>query len=97
MNLIGGDIIGIKTTRGRPILLDEICEEAYIDLSKNAVGVYIPADEILNRPKYQWFAYSTAEQLLNSNMIIAKYMKASITDTTNEYYNKNKERCVVTI
>ena len=41
MNLIGGDIIGIKTTRGRPILLDEICEEAYIDLSKNAVKTVI--------------------------------------------------------
>jgi hypothetical protein len=97
MNLIGGEIIGIKTTRGRPILLDEICEEAYIDLSKDAVGVFIPADEVLTRPKFQWFAYSNAEQILASNMIIAKYIKASITDTTNEYYNQNKQRCVVTI
>ena len=97
MRLINGNKIGVKTTRGKPILLEEICEEAYVDLHKDALGIYIPSDEILSRTKYQWIAYSTIEQILSSNMIIAKYLKASITDTTNEYYTNKKERTVVTI
>jgi hypothetical protein len=97
MRLINGNKIGVKTTRGKPILLEEICEEAYVDLHSDALGIYIPSDEILSRTKYQWIAYASIEQILQSNMIIGKYMKASITDTTNEYYTNKKERSVVTI
>ena len=96
MNKVGGEVIGVKNNQGKQILIDDLCEESFLNLHTNAVGIYIPSDEVLSRVKYAWLANINTEELLNSNIIIAKYIKASLTDTTNEYYNKT-ERCVVSI
>jgi hypothetical protein len=72
-------------------------EEDYLDLASDAVGIYIPEDEILNRPKYQWFAYLSKEEILKSKMIISKYLLASIIDTTDEYHKKSEIKSVVAI
>jgi hypothetical protein len=97
MNLIGGEKIGIKTDDRKTILLEDLMEEGYLNLRKDAVGIYIPADEILIRPKYQWFAVLPSEQILHSNMIISKYLMASIVDTTDEYKKSSEIRSVVAI
>lgn len=97
MNLIGGEKIGIKTTKGKPILIDDLMEEDFLDLDKNTYGIYIPQEEVLRRIKYQWFAVLNGEQLLNSRLIIAKYLKASIVDSTNEYTKSNDVKSVVAI
>ncbi len=73
-------------------------EEEYLDLSPNAVGIFIPGDEILSRPKFQWFAVLPSEQILRSKIIISKYLMAAIADTTNEYNKKpNISRSVASI
>lgn len=98
MNLVGGERVGVKTQDRKTILLENLMEEEYLDLNHNAVGIYIPADEILNRPKFQWFAVLPSEQILKANMIISKYLMASIVDSTNEYNKKSNEiRSVVSI
>jgi hypothetical protein len=97
MNLITGEMIGIKTRERKTILLENLMEEDYLDLNSHAIGIYIPEDEILIRPKFQWFAYLSKEEILNSRLIIAKYMIASINDTTNEYYKNNEIRSVVAL
>ena len=97
MDLIGGEKVGIKTTKGGQIVLDNLMEEAYLDLDNRTVGIYIPADEVLQRTKYQWFAVLPSEQLLQSKMIISKYILASMVDSTNEYYKSTKVHSVVTI
>ena len=76
---------------------DNLMEEAYLDLDNRTVGIYIPADEVLQRTKYQWFAVLPSEQLLQSKMIISKYILASMVDSTNEYYKSTKIHSVVTI
>jgi hypothetical protein len=40
-------------------------------------GIYIPQDEVLQRSKYNWFARMSIEQILKSQLMIAKYMLAS--------------------
>jgi hypothetical protein len=97
MNLVGGEIIGVKTQDRKTILLDNLMEEEFLKISDNSYGVYIPADEILRRPKFQWFAVLPAEDLLKTNMIVTKYLKASIIDTTDEYVKKNHIRSVATL
>jgi hypothetical protein len=72
-------------------------EEEYLDLSQHAVGIYIPADEILRRPKFQWFDVLPSEQILKTNMIISKYLKASILDSSDEYKKSSEVRSVVSI
>jgi len=97
MDLIGGENVGIKTTKGDQIVLDNLMEEAYLDLDNRTMGIYIPADEVLQRTKYQWFAVLPSEQLLQSKMIISKYILASMVDSSNEYYKSTKIHSVVTI
>lgn len=97
MNLVLGQKIGIKTDKRKTILIEDLMEEDYLDLSKDCVGIYIPAEEILNRPKYQWFAVLSEDELMNSRLIIAKYLKASILDSTDEYKKSTEIRSVVSI
>jgi len=94
MNLISGKMIGTKTQKNKTILLEDLMEEAFLDLSPECVGLYLPADDILNRTKYQWFAVISSRELLESRIIVAKYLKASMVDQENEYA---KERSVVAI
>jgi hypothetical protein len=97
IHLIGGEQIGIKTQDRKTILLENLMEEEFLNLSTESYGLYIPADEILSRTKFQWFAVLPSEQILNSNMIVSKYLMSAIVNSTNEYYKKNEMRSVVAI
>jgi hypothetical protein len=97
MNLIGGELIGVKNNKRKPILLENIMEEEYLDLDPKCCGIYIPQEEILNRPKFQWFAVMELSQLLNTNMAITKYMQASIVDTIDEYSKPTEIKSVIAI
>ena len=97
MNLIGGEMVGIKNNKHKPILLEDLMEENFLDLSPNAYGIYIPQDEVLKRTKYQWFAVLTGEQIMESNMILSKYIKASIVDGSNEYKQSTQLKSVIAI
>jgi len=97
MTLVGGELTGVKTQDRKTILLEDLMEEGFLNMHKSAVGIYIPADEVLRRPKYQWFAVLPSEQILKSNMIISKYLMASIVDTTSEYSKSNEIQSVVSI
>jgi hypothetical protein len=81
-------MIGIKSTNNKPILIDDLLGEQYLDISKDSYGILIPENEILERTKYKWFAVMSSEQILNTDMIITKYIKNSIVEHY-EYYNKS--------
>jgi hypothetical protein len=72
--LVNGKLIGTKTRRGKPILLEDLMGENYLDLDKDAYGIMVPGDEILMRTKYEWFAVLPTEQLMKANPIIIKYI-----------------------
>jgi hypothetical protein len=97
MVLVGGEMIGVKSKTGKPILLEELMEENYLDLVKNPYGIYIPADEILKRPKFQWFAVVPSEDVFKTNAIIAKHLKASIVDSSSEYITPTAVKSVSSI
>ena len=97
MNLVNGNRIGIKSSKGKLITIEDLCEEAYLDLSPEVIGLYIPSTDVLKRTKYNWLAVISVKELLNSNIILSKYLKTSIIDGTDEYYKGTKERTVVTI
>ena len=89
ISLVGGEMIGLKTNKRKPILLDDLMSDDFLDLVPNVYGVYIPADELLLRTKYEWFAALSADDVLKSSPVIAKYIMASIVDTSDEYRMKN--------
>ena len=71
---VGGNVIGIQNKEGKPILLDDLMSDKYIDLAPNCVGIYIPADQVLRRTKYEWFARMSFQQLLTCDAIICKHI-----------------------
>jgi len=74
VNLIDGTEIGVKTTEDRPIVLEDLMSNYYLDIYPQTYGILIPAKEILKRVKYEWFARLSAKQVLESNTIIGNYM-----------------------
>ena len=74
MNMIDGKLIGIKTMDDTPILVDHLLTNDYIDLYPETYGIYIPSKEILNRRHYEWFARLSEKQVLESKIIISKYI-----------------------
>lgn len=75
--LIDGKLIGTKNMENESIIIDDLFSNDYIDLYPQTYGIYIPADEVLKRTKYQWFARMSEEQLLQSSFVLAKYLLLS--------------------
>lgn len=78
MNLISGDMIGIKTKCKKIITVEDLTNENFIEFNSDMYGIYLPIDDFLKRTKYNWFPIMSVEELLESNMIISKYFKMSI-------------------
>ena len=74
INLIDGKLIGTKTMNDTTILVDDLLSNEYIDLYPKAYGIYIPAKEIINRRHFEWFARLSPKQVLESKVIISKYI-----------------------
>jgi hypothetical protein len=58
----------------KPVTLDRLMSNNFINLSDRVHGLYLPADEILKRTAFQWFARLSAKQALESNTTIGKYL-----------------------
>jgi len=71
---IDGKLIGTKDMNDNMVLIDDLMSNEYIDFYADAYGIYIPADEVLNRRHYEWFARLSQEQVLNGKIIICKYI-----------------------
>jgi hypothetical protein len=97
MNLIGGEYIGIKTNKRKPVLIEDLMEDNYLDLNSNMYGIYIPEEEILLRPKYEWFAVLNSQQILETNIFIAKHIKASMVDAFSDYSKSTEIRSIIAI
>ena len=98
ITVIDGSLIGVKDTSGKRIMIEELTGEDFIDFSPDAFGIYIPEEEILQRPNYQWLSVLSSEEILASNLILAKYLKASLVDSyTNPDSKKSVVKSVVTI
>jgi hypothetical protein len=72
--LIDGLEVGTKTIDDEPIKVENLISSNYIKLYPNTYGIWIPANDILNRRNYEWFARLSPKQVLQSNTIIGKYL-----------------------
>ena len=80
MNMIEGVEIGTKTIDERQVIVDDLISNNYLDLYQGTYGILIPADEILNRTKFEWFARLSPKQVLQSDTIIGNYILLSQTN-----------------
>jgi len=77
LSLLRGSLIGTKTTDGKPVVVEQLLSEEDVDFAEDAYGIYVPADQILNRLAFQWFARLSPQQVLTSNTVVGKYLLLS--------------------
>jgi hypothetical protein len=73
-NLIDGSLIGVKTKNNKPVLVDDLMGNTYVEFNPNLYGVYLQDNKILKRNKYEWFAKLNVDQVLESNTNIGKLL-----------------------
>ena len=74
INMINGNEIGTKTIDDKPVIVDDLMSNQYLNLYKGTYGILIPAEEVLKRKNYEWFARLSAKQVMESNTIIGNYI-----------------------
>ena len=74
MRLIRGTDVGIRTIDDEPVTVDTLLGDDYIHFYGKMYGIWIPAQTILKRRYYEWFARMSPEQIIDSQFILAKYI-----------------------
>ena len=80
INMIEGVEIGTKTVDEKQIIVDDLMSNNYLDLYQGTYGILIPAEEILSRHKFEWFARMSPKQVMESDTIIGNYILLSQTN-----------------
>jgi len=83
INLIDGIEVGVKTIDEKPILIDDLMSNNYLNFYTGTYGILIPADEILKRRKFEWFARMSPKQILESNTILGNYLLVNAGEQSN--------------
>lgn len=71
---ICGCKLGVQRKDKTLIYAEDLLKSSYIELDKEAYGIYIPWDQLINRTSLEWFVKLTPEEVLNSNTQIAKHL-----------------------
>ena len=77
--VMDGKLVGLVTeTHNKPVLIEDLLETSYTDISESAYGVLIPAQDILTRNKYKWFARQSKAQVLAGQLAVSRYFVAAL-------------------
>ena len=74
INMLPAAMLGAKDSKNAVIGIERLMNNSFVELSHSAVGLYIPADDILKRTLYQWFARLSVKQAMASDTMIGKYL-----------------------
>jgi hypothetical protein len=80
MNLIQGEMVGVKDKNGKHIGIENLFEEDYLELCRENYGIYIDEAMVLNRNKYNWFCVMSADDILNQPIYISKFIINSLVE-----------------
>jgi len=97
LNLVSGRFVGTKSPSDDAILVEDLMSDAPLDLDAQAYGIWIPEEQLLSRLKYQWFAYLTGVEILNSanNIAIAGHIAKSLMESSPKQYVQEKSSLVI--
>jgi hypothetical protein len=74
VNLLPASVLGVEDTDGKPIVIERLMGNSYIDFVPTALGVMLPSCEILKRTKFEWFARLSVRQALECDNIAGKLL-----------------------
>ena len=54
-NMIQSNLLGVKDEDGKLERIEDLMGSSFVNFDCNALGIYIPQNELLKRTEYQWF------------------------------------------
>lgn len=98
MNIVRAELVGVKSKNQRVIQLEDLLGEDDLYLHPAAYGVWVPREEILRRPKFEWFAALSSKDVLRANVFLSRYIIDCSLPAAGEIYYQPKEiRSVISI
>ena len=82
--IISGKQLGIRDKNSAKIGIEELLGDGFINTPRDILGIYVPADEILSRNKYSWYAVIPIDNVLDASVALTKYFKRSMIDSTSD-------------
>jgi|MDTB01.3.fsa_nt_gb hypothetical protein len=70
-------LIGNQDVYGNKITLEDLMLDKQIEFVSNSIGIMIPHDELLRRPKYNWYCELEPSDVLTAHIFLSKYMMAN--------------------
>ena len=77
ISIIPASVLGTKDRNNKPVGIEELLSNNFLELHADSMGLYIPANELLRRTAYNWFVYLEADDVLKSDTQIGKYLLIS--------------------
>ena len=74
INVVKAEWIGLKDKHNKPIQMEDLFEEEYLDLHSENYGIYVNDVLLLNRTKYNWFCVLPEDEILKQSIYISKYI-----------------------
>jgi len=74
VNLVGAKLIGAADASGKPVVLERLMGNTYVDFAPTALGVLLPGKQILERTSFQWFARQSVRQALACDNVAGKLL-----------------------
>ena len=74
ITLVDGKKIGIKDENNNNIVIEDLFNTKYIQFIDDLIGINIPDKEISSRHSYSWINKVSIQDLLNSDLLISKYL-----------------------
>lgn len=74
INLVPANVLGVEDAEGKPVLIERLMGNSYIDFIPTTLGVVLPDTEILKRNKFEWFARLSVRQALDCDNIAGKLL-----------------------
>jgi hypothetical protein len=79
MTLIDGKTFGVKTICGKPVYINDLVSDKFIEFdNRYLAAIYIPADELIKRTNYQWFTRLSEKQALKADTLISRQLLISL-------------------
>lgn len=76
--ILDGALIGLRDAANKPISLEQLMSSKGLNLRMDAIGLYMPNEELLHRKAYQWYCYLNEKEVLDANVAFSYYMVNNI-------------------
>lgn len=71
-NTIQSKLLGVRDEDGKLVRIEDLIGTSFVNFDCNALGIYIPQNELLKRTDYLWFNRLNVKQIMESDTTLGK-------------------------